>query len=42
MHEKHIARKAYLESPQRYVMELFGERAKDFKPSVVFAKETLS
>ena len=32
MHEKHIAREPYLESPQRYMMKLFGERADDFKP----------
>ena len=31
MHEKQTAREAYLESPQRYMMELFCERAKDFK-----------
>ena len=32
MHEKHIARGTYLESPQIYMMELFCERANDFKP----------
>ena len=25
MHEKHIAREAYLESSQRYMIELFGK-----------------
>ena len=30
MHEKYIAREAYLESPQRYMMQLFYERANDF------------
>ena len=35
MPEKHIAREAYLESPQRYMMELFCKRANDFKPSVL-------
>ena len=39
MHGKHIARKACLESPQRYMMELFCERANDFKPKTVFAKK---
>ena len=32
MPEKHIATEAYLESPQRYMMELFYARAIDFKP----------
>ena len=32
MHEKHIAREAYLESPKRYILEVFCERANDFKP----------
>ena len=31
MREKHIAREIYFESPQRYEMELFCERANDFK-----------
>ena len=39
MPEKHIAREAYLESPQRYMMELFCKRANDFKPSAVFSKK---
>ena len=35
-HEKHIAGETYLESPQRYMMEFFCERANDFKPCTVF------
>ena len=31
MHEKHKDREAYLEFPQRYIMELFCKRANDFK-----------
>ena len=42
MHEKYIAREQYLESPERYMMELLCERAIDFKSSVVFVKKTLS
>ena len=38
--KKHIDREAYLESPQIYVMELFRERANDFKPEAVFEKKT--
>ena len=37
-----LAREAYLESPQRYMMELFCERVNDFKPYAAFAKKTLS
>ena len=32
MLEKHIAREAYLESSQRYVMEPFCEKADELKP----------
>ena len=32
MHEKYIARETYVESPQKYMMEPFFERANDFKP----------
>ena len=39
VHEKHIAREVYLESPQRYMMELFCETANEFKPLAVFAKK---
>ena len=42
MHGKHITREAYLESPQKYMMEEFCERVTDFKPSAVFSKKTLS
>ena len=35
---KDIAREAYLESLQRYMMELFCERGNDFKSYPVFAK----
>ena len=42
MHEKHTAREAYLESPERYMMELFCEKANDFKPTAVFTKNTSS
>ena len=38
-HEKHIAGETYLESPQRYMMEFFCERANDFKPCTVFSKK---
>ena len=39
MHEKHVARETYLESPGRNMMEPFCKRTKDFKPSAVFAKK---
>ena len=42
MHGKHIAKEAYLESLQRYMMELVCERANDFKLSSVFPKKALS
>ena len=32
MNEKFIVREAYMEPPQRYMMELFCERANNFKP----------
>ena len=35
---KHIAREEYLESLQRYTMELFCERGNNFKSYPVFAK----
>ena len=31
MHEKHIAREAYLKSPQRYTIGLFFQKVIDFK-----------
>ena len=39
MYRKHIAREAYLESPQKYTMELFCKRANDFKPLNCFSKK---
>ena len=38
MHEKHIARGTYLEPSQRYMMELFSERANDFMSLSCFRK----
>ena len=32
MPERHIAREAYLEFPQKHMIELFCEIANDFKP----------
>ena len=43
MHKKHISREAYLESPQRYMMELFCKRANDFRSEnfkPVFSKKS--
>ena len=40
MHENHIVRKGYLESPQKYMMELLCERANDFKLSAVFTQKS--
>ena len=39
MHEKHIARETYLESSERCMIELFLERANDFKSQAVFVKK---
>ena len=39
MHGKHIARDAYSESPQEYMMELLCERGNDFMPKAVSQKK---